>query len=87
MCMPGAGVGWGGTLGISSWGCAAGTLEPLTYTRASSTMHTLHRGTYLYSPYLAVPPPPPLGVYGSFVDAIHKDYRSLFSLCLTRILG
>ena len=22
----------GGTLGISGWGCAAGTLEPLTYT-------------------------------------------------------
>ena len=26
----------GGTLGFSGWGCAAGTLEPLTYTRASS---------------------------------------------------
>ena len=26
----------GGTLGISEWGCVAGTLEPLTYTRASS---------------------------------------------------
>ena len=26
----------GGTLGISGWGCAAGTLGPLTYTRASS---------------------------------------------------
>ena len=26
----------GGSLGISGWGCAAGTLEPLTYTRASS---------------------------------------------------
>ena len=26
----------GGTLGISGWGCAAGTLEPLTYTSASS---------------------------------------------------
>ena len=25
-----------GSLGISGWGCAAGTLEPLTYTRASS---------------------------------------------------
>ena len=24
------------TLGISGWGCAAGTLEPLTYTRANS---------------------------------------------------
>ena len=28
--------GGGGTLEISGWGCAAGTLEPLTYTRASS---------------------------------------------------
>ena len=28
--------GGGGTLGISGWGCAAGTLEPLTYTRDSS---------------------------------------------------
>ena len=26
----------GGTLEISGWGCAAGTLEPLTYTRTSS---------------------------------------------------
>ena len=26
----------GGTLEISGWGCAAGTLEPLSYTRASS---------------------------------------------------
>jgi len=26
----------GGTLGISGWGCAAGTLEPLVYARASS---------------------------------------------------
>ena len=25
----------GGTLRISGWGCAAGTLEPLTYTRAT----------------------------------------------------
>ena len=29
------GGGGGGTLGIYWWGCAAGTLEPLTYTRAS----------------------------------------------------
>ena len=28
--------GGGGTSGISGWGCAAGILEPLTYTRASS---------------------------------------------------
>ena len=32
---PRGGGGWG-TLGISRWGCAARTLEPLTYTRASS---------------------------------------------------
>ena len=30
------GGGGVGTLGISGWGCAAETLEPLTYTRASS---------------------------------------------------
>ena len=29
--------GWGGTLVIFGWGCAAGTLEPLAYTRASSS--------------------------------------------------
>ena len=29
------GGGGGRTLGISGWECAAGTLEPLTYTRAS----------------------------------------------------
>ena len=28
--------GGGGTLVISGWGCAAGTLEPFTYTRATS---------------------------------------------------
>ena len=27
----------GGTLGIFGWGCAAGTLEPLAYTRARSS--------------------------------------------------
>ena len=26
----------GGTLEISGWGCAVGTLKPLTYTKASS---------------------------------------------------
>jgi len=31
-----AGGGGGSTLGISRWGCAAETLEPLAYTRASS---------------------------------------------------
>ena len=29
--------GGGGTLGILGWGCAAGTLEPLAYTRARSS--------------------------------------------------
>ena len=33
-CAPGWGGG-GGTLGIFGWGCAAETLEPLAYTRAS----------------------------------------------------
>ena len=28
--------GGGGTVGISGWGCAAGSQEPLTFTRASS---------------------------------------------------
>ena len=28
--------GGGGTLRISGWGCAAGTQEPLTHTKASS---------------------------------------------------
>ena len=31
-----SGVGGGDTLAISGWGCAAGSLEPLTFTRASS---------------------------------------------------
>ena len=34
--IPGGGGGGGGTLGIFGWGCAAGTLEALAYTRASS---------------------------------------------------
>ena len=33
---PGGGGGAGRALGISGWGFATGTLEPLTYTRASS---------------------------------------------------
>ena len=31
------GGGGGGTLGLFRWGCAAGSLEPLAYTRASSS--------------------------------------------------
>ena len=38
----------GGTLGISGWGCAAGTLEPLTYTIP------------IYPIYGSTTPPPPL---------------------------
>ena len=36
--------GWGrGTLGIFGWGCAAGSLEPLAYTKArSSEFSTLY---------------------------------------------
>ena len=33
--MPSQYPGEGGTLGISGWGCAAGILEPLAFTRAS----------------------------------------------------
>ena len=29
--------GEGGTLGLFGWGCAAGTLQPLAYTRANSS--------------------------------------------------
>ena len=29
--------GGGGTLGLFGWGCAAGTLQPLAYTRANSS--------------------------------------------------
>ena len=49
--------GGGGSLGISGWGCAAGTLEPLTYTRASSAefCHPILELT----PQLPPPPPHP----------------------------
>ena len=44
-------VARGGTLGISGWGRAAGTLlEPLTYTRASSA-------EFCYPIYGSTPPP------------------------------
>ena len=41
-----------GTLGISGWGCAAGTLEPLTYTRA------INLGQNKWKPRPPLPPPP-----------------------------
>jgi len=40
---PGEGV----TLGISGWGCAVGTLEPLAYTRASSAIPFTAADTYI----------------------------------------
>ena len=49
--------GRGGTLGISGWGCAAGNLEPLTYTRASSAEFCYPIKQKFGSP--APPPPPP----------------------------
>ena len=43
----GGGWGWGrGTLRISGWRCAAGTLEPLTYNRASSAKFCYPRLEY-----------------------------------------
>ena len=40
-----------GTLGISGWGCAAGTLEPLIYTRTSSSKICYIRVNSPNSPY------------------------------------
>ena len=40
------GGGGGGTLRISGWRCAAGTLEPLTYNRASSAKFCYPRLEY-----------------------------------------
>ena len=37
LCCYGPEGGGGGTLGLFGWECAAGTLEPLAYTRASSS--------------------------------------------------
>ena len=46
---PGAGGGGGCTSGISGWGCAAGTLEPLTYTRVIPELVQLNFATLHYS--------------------------------------
>ena len=46
--------GGGGTLGISGGGCAAGTLEPLTYTRASSAEFCYPKQTNPPYPRVAV---------------------------------
>ena len=60
--------GGGGTLGIFGWGCAAGTLEPLAYTRARSS-------EFCYpildlTPKTLPPPPrrPPLSQSGCFPE-------------------
>ena len=37
-------------------------LYTLSQSKLLENHYTLHRGTYLYSPYMAVPPPPLLGV-------------------------
>ena len=35
--------------------------------------HTLHSGTYLYSPYMAVPPPPPPGFVPTLESLRYND--------------
>ena len=52
----GGGVGWG-TLGMFGWGCATGTLEPLAYTRASSSKFCYP--ILDYTPQIPPPLPPP----------------------------
>ena len=47
--------------------------------------HTLHSGTYLYNPYLAVPPPPPpptgaTSAFDSFCSNVAKQVHSTFLL-------
>ena len=42
MVGPVPGEGGGGTLGLFGWGCAAGILEPLAYTRASASEFCYH---------------------------------------------
>ena len=49
--------GKGGTSGILEWGCAAGTLKPLVYTRASSAEFWYPIRDYARQ--IPVPPPPP----------------------------
>ena len=52
-------------------------LSDLYPTRSHSQLlenHTLHSGTYLYSPYMAVPPPPRLaGVYWKVGNYFHAQ--------------
>jgi len=66
------GEGGGGTLGISGWGCAAGTLEPLTYTRASSAEFLL--------PYTKVnspnPPYPRVAVFQKLLRSLAQSSQN-----------
>ena len=47
----------GGTLGISGWGCAAGTLEPLAFTRAFTRTFTRESFRWIFLPYTRVNSP------------------------------
>ena len=59
----------GGTLGISGWGCAAGSMEPLTFTRASSAEFCYPIHTYIA--HIWQPPPPPPGRRRSKLNSRH----------------
>ena len=73
----------GGALGISGWGCAAGTMEPLTYTRASSAefcypilncLKTIpFTAAHTHITHIWQYPPPPPGRYSS--EANYKENK------------
>ena len=64
--------GGGGTLGISGWGCAAGPLEPLTYTRASSAEFCYPILAHTYIAHIWQYPPPGLIIYMTTVAKLGK---------------
>ena len=47
--------------------------------------HTLHSGTYLYSPYMAVPPPPHFRAQYPEVEVALARFRDTVELKLTSI--
>ena len=58
------------------------------YTLSQSKLlenHTVHSGTYLYSPYMAVPPPPP-GVHSQAIIIRLSRYLLVSSSCTSRLL-
>ena len=61
--------GGGCTLGISGWGCAAGTLEPLTYTRVIPELVQLNFATLYIVNSLDAP--------YSWIAVFQKLWRSL----------